>query len=91
MNIFVGNLSRETTEQQLTALFSPFGIVQNAKVVIDSYTGRSKGFGFIEMPDDAHAERAIRNLNGTSVDTQTIVVNAARPRTERERFPRTRY
>ncbi|WP_212005597.1 RNA-binding protein [Chitinophaga sp. HK235] len=91
MNLFVGNLSGQTTEQQLTALFSPFGIVQNVKVIIDNYTGRSKGFGFVEMPDDAHAERAIRNLNGTSVDAQTIVVNEARPKTERDRFPRTRY
>ncbi|TWF33636.1 RNA recognition motif-containing protein [Chitinophaga polysaccharea] len=91
MNIFVGNLNRQTTEQQLAELFSPFGIVRSIKVIMDNYTGRSKGFGFIEMPDDAEAERAIRELNSTSFDTQVIVVNEARPRTEGERFPRLRY
>ncbi|MBC9914984.1 RNA recognition motif domain-containing protein [Chitinophaga varians] len=91
MNIFVGNLSSQTTEQQLTALFSPFGIVQNAKIIMDNYTDRSRGFGFVEMPDNGEATRAISDLNGTAVDSQAIVVNEARPRTERERFPRSRY
>ncbi|NLR61035.1 RNA-binding protein [Chitinophaga polysaccharea] len=91
MNIFIGNLSSQTTEQQLTTLFSPFGMVRSTKVIIDNYTGRSKGFGFVEMPVDAEAERAIRDLNSTLMDAQVIVVNEARPRTERERFPRPRY
>lgn len=91
MNIFVGNLSSQTTEQQLTTLFSPFGMIRSSKIIIDNYTGRSKGFGFIEMPVDAEAERAIRELNSTLMDAQVIVVNEARPRTERERFPKPRY
>ncbi|NML40683.1 RNA-binding protein [Chitinophaga sp. G-6-1-13] len=91
MNIFVGNLSSQTTEQQLTALFSPFGIVRNTKIIIDSYSGRSRGFAFLEMPDNGEAERAISDLNGASLDSQAIVVNEARPKTERERFPRSRY
>ncbi|MBV8256055.1 MAG: RNA-binding protein [Chitinophaga sp.] len=91
MNIYVGNLSSQTTEQQLSDLFIPFGIVRSVKVILDNYTGRSKGFAFVEMPDDAHGERAIRNLNDTVVDRQTIVVNEARPRTERDRFSRPRY
>lgn len=91
MNIFVGNLSSQTTEQHLTAQFSPFGIVRNCKIVTDNYTGRSRGFAFVEMPVDAEAERAIRDLNGTAIDSQSIVVNEARPRVERERFSRSRY
>lgn len=91
MNIFVGNLSSQTTEQQLMTLFSPFGMIRSTKVIIDNYTGRSKGFGFVEMPVDAEAERAIRELNSTLMDAQVIVVNEARPRTERERFPKPRY
>ncbi|NLR82746.1 RNA recognition motif domain-containing protein [Chitinophaga eiseniae] len=91
MNIFVGNLSSQTTEQQLTALFSPFGMIRSTKVIMDNYTGRSKGFGFVEMPVDAEAERAIRELNSTLMDAQVIVVNEARPRTEKERFPKPRY
>lgn len=91
MNIFVGNLSSQTTEQQLAALFMPFGLVRNSKVIIDNYSGRSRGFAFVEMPVDSEAERAIRELNGASVDTQVIVVNEARPRAERERFSRSRY
>lgn len=91
MNIFVGNLSSQTTEQHLTAQFSPFGIVRNCKIVTDNYTGRSRGFAFVEMPVDAEAERAIRDLNGTAIDSQSIVVNEAKPRVERERFSRSRY
>jgi RNA recognition motif-containing protein len=91
MNIFVGNLSSQTTEQELSALFSPFGVVESIKIIYDNYTGRSKGFGFVEMPDNTHAANAIKELNDTVVDRQTIVVNEARPRTERPRFTRPRY
>lgn len=91
MNIFVGNLSSHTTEQQLTELFSPFGIIRSTKIIMDNYTGRSRGFAFLEMPIDAEAECAIRDLNGASVNTQTIIVNEARPKVQRERFSRSRY
>lgn len=91
MNIFVGNLNSQTTDQQLIALFTPFGLVRSAKVIIDNYSGRSRGFAFVEMPVDSEAEHAIRELNSTSVDAQTLVVNEARPRAERERFSRSRY
>ncbi|MFB6457162.1 RNA recognition motif domain-containing protein [Chitinophaga sp. Hz27] len=86
MNIFIGNLSSQTSEQQLSDLFSPFGIVRSTKVIYDNFTGRSKGFAFVEMPDEGAAERAIRNLNNTVVDTQKIVVNEAKPRPERSRY-----
>ncbi|RAJ80248.1 RNA recognition motif-containing protein [Chitinophaga dinghuensis] len=91
MNIFVGNLSDQTNEQQLSDLFSPFGIVRNIKVIYDNYTGRSRGFAFIEMPDDAQAEKAIRNLNDSFFDRKAIVVNEAKPRTDRDRSSRSRY
>ncbi len=91
MNLFVGNLSDQTNEQQLSELFSPFGIVNSVKVIYDNFTGRSKGFAFVEMPDNAHAERAIRNLNDSFVDRKAIVVNEARPKVDRDRFSRSRY
>ncbi|WP_343693244.1 RNA-binding protein [Chitinophaga sp.] len=91
MNIYVGNLSVETNEQQLSELFSPFGIVLSTKVMYDTYSGRSRGFAFIEMPDDAHATAAIRSLNETFFDRKAIVVSEARPRVERERFSRFTY
>jgi RNA recognition motif-containing protein len=80
MNIYVGNLSSRTTGQQLSGLFSPFGIVSSIKIIFDTYTGRSKGFAFVEMPRDCHAERAIKNLNRTMLDSQFIVVNEVKPR-----------
>lgn len=91
MNIYVGNLSARTTEEQLVDLFTPFGIVGSIKVIYDNYTGRSRGFAFVEMPEDAHAERAIQDLNNSSVDSQVIVVNVARPPVQRDRYPRSRY
>ncbi|HEY1163701.1 MAG TPA: RNA-binding protein [Chitinophaga sp.] len=78
MNIFVGNLNSQTTGQQLSGLFSPFGIVRSIKIMFDSYTGRSQGFAFIDMPQDAHAKRAIKSLNSTLLDCQFIVVNEVR-------------
>ncbi|MBS1771560.1 MAG: RNA-binding protein [Bacteroidetes bacterium] len=83
MNIFVGNLNFQTTESQLQELFEGFGQVNSVKIPTDSYTNRSRGFGFVEMRDQQHAEQAIEKLNGSSFDKKTIVVNEARPRTER--------
>lgn len=80
MNIFVGSLNYQTTAQDLEKLFSEFGAVSSAKVINDNYTNRSRGFGFVEMPDNAAATKAIEQLNGTSFMQQTIVVNEARPK-----------
>ncbi len=81
--IYVGNLPYTTDDQQLVELFGVFGEVQEAAVVIDRETGRSKGFGFVQMADDTAAHNAIAGLNGTMVGNRTIRVNEAQPRTER--------
>jgi len=83
MNIFVGNLTWTTTEDDLTQLFEPFGTVYQARIATDRETGRSRGFGFVEMPDDPAGERAIEALNGTSLGGRVLTVNEARPRQER--------
>jgi RNA recognition motif-containing protein len=90
MNIFVGNLSAQTTEKQLENLFTPFGAVQSVKIITDNYTGRSRGFAFVEMPERTHAETAIAKLNNSSLDTQSITVNEARPKNSNESFGRKR-
>ena len=83
MNIFVGNLTWTTTEDELEQLFEPFGTVESARIATDRDTGRSRGFGFVEMPDDAEGERAIEALNGTSLGGRALTVNEARPREDR--------
>ena len=85
MRIFVGNLPFSTTDNDLREAFSAHGEVQSASVVIDRMTGRSRGFGFVEMPDDA-ARNAINALNGQNFAGRTIQVNEARPREERGGF-----
>jgi RNA recognition motif-containing protein len=80
MNIFVGNLSDQTTESHLQGLFAEFGEVKSVKIIIDNYTNRSRGFGFVEM-EKTPGETAIEKLNNTSLHSQTIVVNEARPKT----------
>jgi RNA recognition motif-containing protein len=82
MRIYVGNLSYDTTEDELKKDFSAFGEVVSASVVTDRYSGRSKGFAFVEMTNKAEADAAIAGLNGKSVKERTLVVNEARPRTE---------
>lgn len=81
--IYVGNLSYSTTEQQLMQLFSTYGDVTDASVVMDRDTGRSKGFAFLQMEDDAAARTAITELNGTMLDNRALRVDAAAPRPER--------
>lgn len=81
--IYVGNLPYSATEQQLTQLFAPFGDVSEASIVMDRDTGRSKGFGFLQMEDDAAARAAITELNGTMLDNRALRVDAAAPRPER--------
>lgn len=78
--IFVGSLPWATDDQKLGDLFSQFGEVMSAKVLNDRETGRSRGFGFVEMSDDAAADQAIEKLNGSDYEGRKIVVNVARPR-----------
>ena len=83
MNIFVGNLSLRTSEDGLRSLFGLYGTVQRVKLVTERDTGRSRGFAFIEMSNDAEAENAITALNGTLVGGRTVRVNQSRPRDDR--------
>ncbi len=87
--LFVGSLPYTTTDQELNELFSQFGKVDSATIINDRMTGRSKGFGFVEMSSDDEAAKAIQELNGKDVGGRNIVVNEARPREERpDRGPR---
>ncbi len=85
MKIYVGNLSFRTTQQALEDLFTNYGNVQEAAVVTDRETGRSRGFGFITMPEDSEANAAIEALNGTEIEGRTLTVNEARPKADRPR------
>ncbi len=80
MNIYVGNLSYSATENSMKDLFEGYGTVTTAKIVTDKFTGSSRGFGFIEMPNADEAQRAIDELNGKDFDGRKIVVNESRPR-----------
>ncbi len=82
MNIYVGNLSREVTEDELRKAFEAFGQVTTASIIKDRYSGESRGFGFIEMATKTEAQAAITGLNGTSLKERTLSVSEARPRTE---------
>ena len=82
MNIYVGNLSCNLKDQDLSNLFATHGEVASAKIVTDKFTNRSKGFGFVEMPNDEQAQAAIAAMNGTEVDGRNIVVNESRPKPE---------
>jgi cold-inducible RNA-binding protein len=82
MKLFVGNFSFSTTEDDLRALFQPYGNIDSVAVVTDRDTGRSRGFGFVEMPDRAQAEKAIEALNGKDVGGRTLNINEARPKVD---------
>ncbi len=87
MNIFVGNLSNDVQEEDLMNLFSEFGQVKEIKIIRDMFSQQSKGFGFVEMPGLAEAQKAINGLNTREVKGKKIVVNEARPKTDsRKRF-----
>lgn len=88
MNIYAGNLSYSVTDEDLQELFGEFGEVSRASVISDRETGRSKGFGFVEMANDDEAKHAIDSLNGKDVKGRAISVNEARPRPERSERPR---
>ena len=80
MNIYVGNLSRDVTEEDLQEAFGAFGQVASVNVIKDKFSGESRGFGFVEMPEKAEAQAAIADLNGKDLKGQTLNVNEARPR-----------
>ena len=82
MKIYVGNLSYEVTEEDLRQEFGAFGEVTSANIISDKYSGRPKGFGFVEMATKSEAEAAITGLNGKTLKDRTVVVNEARPRTD---------
>lgn len=86
MNIYISNLSYGINDADLRDLFIEYGEVSSAKVIMDRETGRSRGFGFVEMPNDAEGQKAIDELNGAEYDGKTISVNIAKPREERPRF-----
>ncbi len=91
MNIFVGNLSFTATDHDLRQLFDPYGVVDEIRVIMDRDTGRSKGFGFVEMPESAAATAAIQGLNGKELDGRALTVNEARPREPRREPSRSRW
>ena len=88
MNIYVGNLPYSMDDNELRSSFSEFGAVTSASVVKDKFTGRSRGFGFVEMADAASGNQAIEEMNGRNMGGRPLVVNEARPREERPRFER---
>jgi RNA recognition motif-containing protein len=83
MRIYVGNLKYSVTDDELRETFSEFGEVASADVIKDKFSGQSKGFGFVDMPNDAEAEDAIQALNDSMQDGRKLTVNQARPRSER--------
>ena len=94
MNIYIGNLSYKTTEETLKRLFADFGEIESIKVIKDRFTGRPKGYGFIEMPSNSEADQAIKALNGNRIDGSNIKVRPADPggkRRKKRSFRRRRY
>jgi RNA recognition motif-containing protein len=83
MHIFVGNLAWSTTEEDLAQLFHPYGEIASVRILQDPETGRSRGYGFVEMPDATQAQAAIAGLNGTSLGGRPLTVNEAREREDR--------
>jgi RNA recognition motif-containing protein len=85
MNIYVGNLSRDLTESELREAFAAFGEVSSASIIKDKFSGETRGFGFVEMPNKEEADKAISALNGRDLKGRTATVNEARPRTDKPR------
>ncbi len=88
MNIYVSNLSFNVQDADLKQMFATYGEVSSAKVITDKFTNQSRGFGFVEMPDDAAAQKAVDELNGTTNDGRAMKVVEARPREEKPRSSR---
>jgi RNA recognition motif-containing protein len=91
VNIFVGNLAFSATEHDLRQLFEQYGVVDKINIITDRDTGRSKGFGFVEMPDTVAAKAAIQGLNGKELDGRALTVNEAKPREPRREPSRSRW
>jgi RNA recognition motif-containing protein len=91
MNIYVGNLPYTFTSDDLERLFAPYGTVSSAQVLADRDTGRSRGFGFVEMENDDEARKAMGELDGRDADGRNLTVNEARPRRERQQPNRPRW
>jgi len=91
VNIFVGNLAFSTTDHDLRQLFEPYGVVDTINIITDRYTGQSRGFGFVEMPDSAAAKAAIQGLQGQALGGRTLNVNEAKPREPRREPSRPRW
>ncbi len=87
MNIYVSNIAFSATDEDLRQLFEPYGAVDKVSIITDRYTGQSRGFGFVEMPDSAAAKAAIHGLQGKELAGRTLTVNEAKPR-EPRREPR---
>lgn len=85
--LYVGNLPYKTTQDDLSSMFSKVGAVASATVISDKFTGRSKGFGFVEFASDEDAEKAVKEFNGYEIDGRKLVVNEARPMVPRENRP----
>ena len=85
-NIYVGGIPYSTTEGQLKEIFAEYGSVESARVITDKFTGRSRGFGFVEMSSGGEAQKAIEALNGTEIEGRTLTVNEARPQEKRSGF-----
>jgi RNA recognition motif-containing protein len=83
MNIYVGNLARKTTEDEVRQAFAEFGQVTEVRLIVDKFTGESRGFGFVEMPSKAEAEKAIEEMNGKELMERVLNVNEARPKVDR--------
>jgi len=83
MNLYVGNLAYSVTEEDLKDVFSEFGELESVNIIKDKYSGQSKGFGFVEMPDNSEADKAIKALNGSQLKGRPIKVNQAKPRGDR--------
>ena len=88
MNIYVGNISFQLDESCLESAFAEHGKVDSARIISDRATGRSKGFGFVEMPNQDEAEAAIKDLNGKEIEGRELKVNESRPREDKPRRPR---
>ena len=91
MNLYVGNLAYHVTEEDLQTMFSEFGEVVSVNIIKDKYSGQSKGFGFVDMPNNSEADKAIKALNGTEFMGRRIKVNQAKPRSSGRSSRRPRY
>jgi RNA recognition motif-containing protein len=91
MNIYVSNLSFDIQDEDLRNLFTQYGEVSSARIITDKFTNRSRGFGFVEMPDDEAARKAIGELDGVMMEGRSIKVNEARPKEEKPRSSKPSY